>query len=113
MTDDQRIGFINLWNDGREHDEQLYISYDSTNKNCQAGEIELAEHGHTKDDKNEPIINYSMGYDHTNRKPLFYEEYPGSMVDVSRLDYMISKAEGYGYHNMGLFLTGDISAKGT
>ncbi len=112
MTDDQRIEFINLWNDGREHDEQIYISYDSTNKNCQAGDIDLAEYGHAKDDKNEPVINYSIGYDHTNHEPLFYEEYPGSIVDVSQLDYMISKAEGYGYYNIGFILDRGYFSKG-
>lgn len=112
MTDDQRIEFINMWNDGREYDEQIYISYDSTNKNCQAGDIDLAEYGHAKDNKNEPIINYSIGYDHTNHEPLFYEEYPGSIVDVSQLDYMISKAEGYGYHNIGFILDRGYFSKG-
>ena len=112
MTDDQRIEFINMWNDGREHNEQIYISYDSTNKNCQAGDIDLAEYGHAKDNKNEPIINYSIGYDHTNREPLFYEEYPGSIVDVSQLDYMISKAEGYGYYNIGFILDRGYFSKG-
>ena len=112
MTDDQRIEFINLWNEGREHDDQIYVSYDSTNKNCQAGDIDLAEYGHAKDDKNEPIINYSIGYDHTNREPLFYEEYPGSIVDVSQLDYMVSKAEGYGYSNLGFILDRGYFSKG-
>ena len=112
MTDDQRIGFINMWNEGRDHGEQIYVSYDSTNKNCQAGEIELAEYGHAKDDRNEPIINYSIGYDHTNREPLFYEDYPGSIVDVSQLDYMISKAEGYGYNNIGFILDRGYFSRG-
>lgn len=112
MTDDQRIEFINIWNEEREHNEQIYISYDSTNKNCQAGDVDIAEYGHAKDDKNEPIINYSIGYDHTNHEPLFYEEYPGSIVDVSQLDYMISKAEGYGYHNIGFILDRGYFSKG-
>ena len=112
MTDDQRIEFLNLWNDERDHDVQIYVSYDSTNKNCQAGDIDLAEYGHAKDDKNYPVINYSIGYDHTNRVPLFYEEYPGSIVDVSQLDNMIGKAEGYGYHNIGFILDRGYFSKG-
>ena len=28
--------------------------------------------------------------------PLFYESYPGSIVDVSQLQYMLEKAKGYG-----------------
>lgn len=30
---------------------------------------------------------------------LFYEEYPGSIVDVSQLQWMLEKARGFGYHN--------------
>ena len=112
MTDDQRIEFLNLWNDDRNKDVQIYVTYDSTNKNCQAGDIDLAEYGHAKDDKNYPIINYSIGYDHTNRVPLFYEEYPGSIVDVSQLDNMINKTEGYGYHNIGFILDRGYFSKG-
>lgn len=39
LTDDQRIGFVNEWNENRDHREKIYISYDSTNKNCQAGDL--------------------------------------------------------------------------
>ena len=85
ITTDQRVGFLNEWNDKRDHREKIYISYDSTNKNCQAGDIRMVEFGHAKDDKSLPIINYSIEYDTTNREPLFYEEYAGSIVDISQL----------------------------
>jgi transposase len=32
------------------------------------------------------------------------EEYPGSVNDVSQLQYMIGKAHGYGYKNIGFIL---------
>lgn len=34
---DQTAGFLNKWNEGRSRGEKIYISYDSTNKNRQAG----------------------------------------------------------------------------
>ena len=77
ITIDQRVGFLNEWNESRDHREKIYISYDSTNKNSQAGDLRLVEYGYAKDDKGLPIINYSMAYDTQNREPLFYEEYPG------------------------------------
>ena len=46
ITQDQSIGFLNEWNASRNHREKIYISYDSTNKACQAGDIEIAEFGH-------------------------------------------------------------------
>ena len=104
VTDDQRIGFLNEWNSNRDHREKIYISYDSTNKNCQAGNIEMVEFGHAKDDKNLPVFNYSIAYDTYNREPLFYEQYPGSIVDISQLQFMLEKASGYGYRHAGFIL---------
>ena len=104
MTDGQRVGFLNEWNGSRDHREKIYISYDSTNKYCQAGDVRFVECGHTKDDRELPVINYSLAYDTTNREPLFYEEYPGSIVDISQLQYMLEKANGYGYKQVGFIL---------
>ena len=104
MTADQSIGFLNEWNAKRDHREKIYISYDSTNKACQAGDIEIAEYGHAKDGKGYPVFNYSIAYDRNNREPLFYEEYPGSIVDMAQLQLMLEKAKGYGYRNAGFIL---------
>jgi len=87
-----------------DHRQKIYISYDSTNKNCQAGDIEMVEYGHAKDDKGLPVFNYAIAYDRTNRVPLFYEDYPGSIVDVSQLQYMLQKANSYGYRRCGFIL---------
>ena len=53
---DERIAFLNKWNEKRDHRETIYISYDSTNKHCQAGDIELAEIGHEKDKQGKPVF---------------------------------------------------------
>ena len=104
VTDEQSTGFLNSWNETRDHREKIYITYDSTNKNCQAGDIEMAEFGRAKDDSRLPVFNYSIAYDTNNREPLFYEEYPGSIVDVSQLQFMLEKAKGYGYKKIGFIL---------
>ena len=101
---DDSINFQNNWNAKRDHREKIYISYDSTNKHCQAGDVELAEFGHEKEKNNKPIYNYSVAYDRYNRLPLFYEAYPGSINDVSQLQFMLSKACAYGYKNAGYIL---------
>ena len=112
ITTDQSIDFLNQWNGSRDHRERIYISYDSTNKACQAGDIEIAEFGHSKDGQNKPIINYAIAYDKNNREPLFYENYPGSIVDVSQLQYMLEKAKGYGYKKVGFILDRGYFSKG-
>ena len=104
VTDEQSIGFLNSWNRGRDHGERIYISYDATNKNSQAGDLSMVEFGKAKDDSRLPVFNYSLGHDLVHREPLFYEEYPGSVVDVSQLQYMLGKAYGYGYRNIGFIL---------
>ena len=104
VTDEQRIGLVDEWNEARGHREKIYISYDSTNKNCQAGDIEFVEYGHPKDDKGLPVFNYSIAYDTANKEPLFYEQYPGSIVDISQLQFMLEKAKGYGYKKVGFIL---------
>lgn len=104
ITRDDSIRFQNEWNAGRDHREKIYISYDSTNKHCQAGDIEIAEYGHEKDKQKKPVFNLSVGFDRTNRIPLFYETYPGSINDVSQLQVMLEKAAAYGYKKAGFIL---------
>ena len=101
---DDSIEFQNAWNASRDHREKIYISYDSTNKNCQAGDVEIAEYGHEKERQKKPIFNYSIAYDKNNRLPLFYEAYPGSINDTSQLQNMLEKAKSYGYRNAGFIL---------
>lgn len=104
VTVDQRIRFLNEWNEKRDHREKIYISYDSTNKMSQAGEIDMVEFGHAKEGVETDIFNYSIAFDTKNREPLFYESYPGSIVDISQLQYTLKKARGYGYEHVGFIL---------
>ena len=104
ISRDDSIEFQNAWNASRDHREKIYISYDSTNKHCQAGDVEIAEYGHEKERQKKPIFNYSIAYDKNNRLPLFYEAYPGSINDTSQLQNMLEKAKSYGYRNAGFIL---------
>ena len=104
VTDDQSVGFLNRWNRGRDCRDRIYISYDATNKNSQAGDLSMVEFGKAKDDSRLPVFSHSIAHDVGNRVPLFYEEYPGSVVDVSQLQFMLGKAKGYGYRNVGFIL---------
>ena len=104
ITKDQTIGFLDDWNRRQDHRQRIYISYDSSNKNCQAGDIDLIEYGKAKDDKGLPVFNLALAFDKTNRVPLFYEEYPGSITDVSQFVYMVDKVAEYGYKNVGFIL---------
>ena len=104
ISTDDSIQLQNEWNETKDHRQKIYISYDSTNKNCQAGDIDFVEYGHPKDGKSGPVFNLSVAYDTKNREPLFYEEYPGSIVDIAQLQYMLNTAKGYGYKHIGFIL---------
>ena len=95
---------MDCWNEERNKRERIYISYDSTNKNCEAGNISMVEFGAAKIDAGLPIFNYAVGYNLTNSEPLIYEKYPGSINDVSQLQFMVEKVKGYGYKNIGFIL---------
>ncbi len=112
ITEDQSVEFLNDWNESKDHREKIYISYDSTNKNCQAGDIEMVEYGHAKDEKGLPIFNYAIAYDTHNNEPLFYEKYPGSINDVAQLQFMLDKIQGYGYKKIGFILDRGYFSKG-
>lgn len=112
LSEDVSVGFLNDWNATRDHREKIYISYDSMNKNCQAGDIEIVEYGHSKMDCGLPVFNYAVAYDNNNREPLFYEKYPGSINDVSQLQFMLDKSAGYGYKRIGFILDRGYFSKG-
>lgn len=104
ITREQINAFLDEWNKNRDHKQRIYVSYDSPNKNCQAGDIDLIEYGKAKDHKGIPIFNLAIAFDKTNRIPLFYEEYPGSITDVSQFIHMVDKVSEYGYRKVGFIL---------
>ena len=104
ITSDQVTAFLDAWNRKQDHRQRIYISYDSTNKNSQAGDLDMAEFGHPKDDQGLPIFNVALAFDKTNRVPLFYEQYPGSINDVSQLTCLLEKIYAYGYRSIGIIL---------
>ena len=60
--------------------------------------------GHPKENICAPIFNIAIAYDCNNQIPLFYEESLGSTVDVSQLQYMLTKAKAHKYHQVGFIL---------
>ena len=96
--------FQNEWNSERNHRERIYISYDSTSKHCEAGDLRIVEKGHAKDNEEANIFNYAVAYDTNYREPLFYELYPGSINDIAQLQCTIDKARGFGYKRIGFVL---------
>lgn len=95
--------FIKSWVSMQKSDN-IYIAYDSSNMNTVAGTLSLAEYGHAKDDPDLPQINLSLGYNQTDEIPLFYELYPGSIIDNTECRKMVERAKMYGCENVGFIL---------
>ena len=98
------VAFQNDWNAKRNHREKIYVSYDSTSKHCEAGDLRIVEKGHSKDNVETNIFNYAIAYDVHNREPLFYELYPGSINDMSQFQCTVDRAIGFGYKKIGFIL---------
>ncbi len=49
------------------------------------GKMPFLEYGYSRDNTEEPQVNLSMAVDSERNVPVFYEVYPGSIVDVSTL----------------------------
>lgn len=43
ITVDNSVMFLNDWNSRSKQNEKIYISYDSTNKKSQAGDVDIVE----------------------------------------------------------------------
>lgn len=96
--------FLNWWNESVDRNQRVYISYDSTKKESQAGDIDLVDLGHLKNGSDGLALSMATGYDAKNRKPLFYELYPGSENDVAHLERMLYLADDFGYRNVSFIL---------
>lgn len=96
--------FLYRWNSIERKKDIIYISYDSTNMNTHSNGIDLAEYGHSKDDEGLPQVNLSLAINQEESLPLFYELYPGSIIDNSQLKHMIGRLSEYGYQNIGVIM---------
>lgn len=84
--------------------KKIYIAYDSTNMNSTASNLELIEYGKAKDNSDLPQVNVSIGYNQTDSRPLFYEIYPGSIIDNSECEKMVERAQRYGCKDVAFVL---------
>lgn len=104
ITDDKRIAFLDVWNQKYRTDDKIYVSYDSTNFNNSAGDIDLVSWAKPKYDQGKKVYGFAVAYDMHNKVPLLYETYDGSIIDVSQLKQAIEKFKAYNYLNLGFIL---------
>ena len=68
------------------------------------GDIGIVEFGEVINDQGPPVFNLLIAMDKTNRVSLLYEEYPGSISDVSQFTFMVDLVIEYRYKKIGFIL---------
>ena len=92
--------FLDEWAEQNKGEGRAYLCYDSTNINCTADGVSLAEMGHAKDDPGKPQVNLEYVVRQEDGLPLIYKDYPGSIVDVTQCSDMIKTIQMLGYRDI-------------
>jgi hypothetical protein len=92
--------FLDKWADNNRGSGKAYLCYDSTNINCVAEGVDLAQMGHAKDDARKPQINIEYVVRQEDGLPLIYKDYPGSIVDITQASDMIATINSLGYQDV-------------
>ena len=83
-----RLDFINNWSKHLNPKKGIY--YDITSISSYCTNIDFVEWGYNRDKEKLPQINLGMMCCQDSKLPLFYNLYPGSIVDVSTLKNCIT-----------------------
>ena len=92
--------FLDEWAEQNAGEGRAYLCYDSTNVNCVADGVSLAEMGYAKDDPSKPQVNLEYVVRQEDGMPLIYKDYPGSIVDVTQCSDMIENIKALGYQDI-------------
>ncbi len=79
----QRVEFIHKWVEHLKPIKAIY--YDITSISSYSTNIDFIEWGYNRDNENLPQLNMGVIFCQNNALPIFYNLYPGSIVDVTTL----------------------------
>lgn len=102
ITDERIIEMLRRWNRLSCDNGMVYIGCDSTNFNTEAEDISLAEFGAAKDDPAKPQVNLAVAVSQADSTPLYYDLFPGSIIDLTECVQLVDQLYTFGYHNVGL-----------
>jgi hypothetical protein len=98
----EKMLFFKEWIAARLESE--YLIYDVTSISTHSKNISEVERGHNSDEESLAQINYGMFYGHSSRLPVYYDEYQGSIPDVSTLPFILNQTTNLGIKNVSLVL---------
>lgn len=93
---------LRQWNKLNCSSGMVYIGCDSTNFNTEAENIGIAEFGAAKDDPTKPQVNLAAAVSQADNTPLYYDLFPGSIIDLTECGQLIDQLHMFGYQNVGL-----------
>lgn len=76
------------------------LTLDSTNFNTYSQSVSLAEYGRPKEDEGLPQINLFYSLEHKTGIPIFYDLYPGSIIDQTHLEMAIKQSTTHNLKNL-------------
>ncbi len=102
ISDERILEMLRQWNRLNADDGKVYLGCDSTNFNSEAEGISLAEMGATKDDPTKPQVNLAVAVSQKDTTPLYYDLFPGSIIDLTECEQLVDQLHAFGYRNVGL-----------
>lgn len=104
LSDSKTDVVLDNWVENFINNSKMYICYDSTNINCKAEGVTLAEFGHAKDDKTKEQVNIEYSVRQEDGLPILYTAYPGSIVDVVECSTMIARLKKLGFKKLCIIM---------
>lgn len=82
------------------------VCYDVTSISSYSQEMTEVEHGYNRDGENLCQFNLGMFCDETNKTPLYYSRYNGSLTDKTNLSFVLADVKDLGIARVKMILDG-------
>jgi len=108
-----RLEFFKQWTNNVKPIDAVY--YDITSISSYSTNINFVEWGYNRDNENLPQINMGVICNQQNGMPLYYNIFPGSIVDVTTLRNNLHFLQAFGLNNIlvimdrGFFSTSNVT----
>lgn len=102
ISDERIVEMLRRWNRLNMDGGKVYHGCDSTNFNTEAADMRLAEMGAAKDDPTKPQINLAVAVRQKDTTPLYYDLFPGSIIDLTECGQLVDQLHTFGYRGIGL-----------
>ncbi len=97
----QRVEFVQKW---IEHLKPINgIFYDITSISSYSTNVDFIEWGYNRDKENLPQLNKGVTFCHNHSLPIYYNLYPGSIVDVATLKNYVEYLKVFKLTRLSLF----------